>query len=172
MDAERIDRLKQDFGCQMTEAEEAYLRHLQAALVAVQSGKLPFREWIVRVWEDFKALSKFRFDMQNAPSQGFHSKISHLTENLDSPIGQMNGTSDVSVEESRFLDDVNGLIEFTIRNGLGFLLILEVLIHDLKEIIRYDMSLTKARSDAFLPKASGWGKLNEDSMSIVAEPVE
>ena len=65
--------------------------------------------------------------------------------------------------------DFQGLIDFAIRNGLSFMLVLGILSHDIQGIAQGGWSLEAARKNGFLPKATDWAKINADD---VGEPDE
>jgi len=64
--------------------------------------------------------------------------------------------------EIAFLRDVQGFIEFAIRNGLNFRPVMGNLMQDLNEIAREGFELEKARSRGFQPKVTGYSKLTSD----------
>ena len=66
----------------------------------------------------------------------------------------------MSEREIEFLRDVQGFIEFAIRNGLSFPMVVSGLMSDLNEI-RFD-GVDKARSRGFLPKVTGYSKLTSE----------
>jgi len=64
--------------------------------------------------------------------------------------------------EIAFLRDVQGLIEFAIRNKLSFSLVLSALAHDVNEIARAGFDYEMACSRGFHPKVSGYSTLTSD----------
>ena len=77
----------------------------------------------------------------------------------------------MSSDERDFLLDVDGFLDFVIRNGLTFDTALELLSHDFGEI-RHEGSLKNALDTGFLPKATGWSKVTEDSFGQPEELAE
>jgi len=71
--------------------------------------------------------------------------------------------------EVAMLRDVQAFIDFAIRNGLSFALVLSILGHDINGVAHHGMSYDEARSDGFLPKVTGYSEINADS---VGEPLE
>jgi hypothetical protein len=72
----------------------------------------------------------------------------------------------MKAEQVDFLRDVQGFIEFAIRNGLSFPIIVSTLGHDVNEIAREGFELDKVK-----PKVAGYGKINEEDFGH-AETVE
>src|SRR6266478_741982 len=70
-----------------------------------------------------------------------------------------NFSGPMSAEEIEFLRDVQGMIEFSIRNGLSFPVVASTLHHDLNEIARDLFSLKDAKARGFWPKVTGSSKL-------------
>jgi hypothetical protein len=71
--------------------------------------------------------------------------------------------------EIELLRDIQGLIEFAIRNGLSFAMVMSILGQDLRGIAQHGMDLDEARSYGFLPKVTGYSKY---SAQAVGEPEE
>jgi len=67
----------------------------------------------------------------------------------------------MSPTDIEFLRDVQGFIEFGIRNGLSFPAIVSTLGHDINNIARQGFDW---REDGFGPKVAGYSKLNEDDL--------
>lgn len=70
----------------------------------------------------------------------------------------------MSALELAFISDLDGFMDFALRNGLTFFTVLSVLLHDLTEIAANEFQLQKATAQGFRPKVDGWAKRN-------AEPV-
>jgi hypothetical protein len=77
----------------------------------------------------------------------------------------------MSDAEIEFLRDVQGLIEFAIRNGLSFRSILFPLMHDIGEIRLHGWDYLAARKDGFYPAVSGFSGLASDSFGESEEDV-
>jgi hypothetical protein len=73
-------------------------------------------------------------------------------------------------EEIEFLRDVQGAIEFAIRNGLSFAQVLLWLSHDLGEIVRNGCDISKAKAQGFQPQVAGYSKITEDDFGESEEP--
>ena len=78
----------------------------------------------------------------------------------------------LSEEERTFLRDLQGFVEFAIRNGLSFAVIASTLGHDLNELARdlYALKQTKARG--FIPKVTGYSQLTEENVGGSVEGTE
>ena len=87
-------------------------------------------------------------------------RVEKLRKGFDGPMSE---------DEIGLLRDFQGVIDFAIRNGLSFALVLSILSHDIHEIIHHGLSLESARKDGFLPKATGWAKIGSED---VGEPEE
>jgi hypothetical protein len=74
--------------------------------------------------------------------------------------------SDAEVE---LLRDMQAFIDFAIRNGLSFPLVVGTLGHDVNGLQRYGYDLNTA---AFLPKVTGYSQINADSVGQSEEPIE
>jgi hypothetical protein len=65
-------------------------------------------------------------------------------------------------KEVAFLRDVQGFVEFSVRNGLNFSIVMNGLLHDLNEIGRDGFDLESALARGFRPKVAGYSKLSTD----------
>ena len=63
-----------------------------------------------------------------------------------------------------FLEDVKGFIDFAVRNGLNFPMVMSEIIHDVNEIARDGFDYEKTRSRGFRPKVSGYSKLSPEDL--------
>jgi hypothetical protein len=82
---------------------------------------------------------------------------------------QKNFTSRMSEEEIAFLRDVQGMIEFSIRNGLSFAVVCSALTHDLNELARDLFDLRRAKERGFSPKVTGGSELTSDAFGDSVE---
>lgn len=69
----------------------------------------------------------------------------------------------LTAQELKYLQDLRGLADFVIRNGLGFKMVLGILSHDLSEIRVNEWDLEKALKTGFLPKVNNYARYSEDS---------
>ena len=78
----------------------------------------------------------------------------------------------MSPEEVEFLRDVQGMIDFAIRNGVHFAVVVSAILHDLVEIRQEGGDLKKAKARGFHPKVSGYAKITSESFGGENEPLE
>jgi hypothetical protein len=71
--------------------------------------------------------------------------------------------------EIEVLQDIKGFIDFAIRNGLSFALVIGTLGHDVNNMARYGFDLDRANADAFAPKVTGYSQI---TIQDVGEPEE
>jgi hypothetical protein len=93
-----------------------------------------------------------------------------------SPVDELkkNFAGPMNPQEIEFLRDIQGLIDFAIRNGLSFSLVLTALSHDVNNLIRYyGMSIEKASADGgFTPMVTGYATADPNSVGETEEDVE
>jgi hypothetical protein len=68
----------------------------------------------------------------------------------------------MSAEEIEFLRDAQGFIEFAIRNGLNFPVVVANLSQDLNNLSREGFDLSAAKANRFLPKVAGYSKITSE----------
>jgi hypothetical protein len=68
----------------------------------------------------------------------------------------------MSAEEIEFLRDAQAFIEFAIRNGLNFPVVVANLGHDFSNLSREGFDLSSAKANGFLPKVSGYSKITSE----------
>ncbi len=73
-------------------------------------------------------------------------------------------------EETEFLRDAQAAIEFAIRNGLSFAMIVSALGNDMNEVARHGFDLMKSKAQGFLPKVTGYRNLSEEDFAQSEEP--
>jgi hypothetical protein len=66
-------------------------------------------------------------------------------------------------KEVNFLRDFEGLVEFAIRNGLTFPMVMAAIGNDVNEVFRHGLSIDKALASGFRPQTSGYRELTDDS---------
>jgi hypothetical protein len=92
------------------------------------------------------------------------SKAAEFAEQL-----RKNFAGPMSDREVEFLRDVQGFVEFAIRNGLSFPMVVSGIMHDFGEIVSAGMDYEKARARGFLPKVTGYSKLTSDDFGQTEE---
>jgi hypothetical protein len=75
----------------------------------------------------------------------------------------------MSDSEIQLLRDIQGFVEFSIRNGLSFPVVISALVHDANEVVRHGFDLQKAQAAGVLLKVGGFASLGPEA---VGEPVE
>lgn len=68
----------------------------------------------------------------------------------------------LSEKETEFLRDVQGFIEFAMRNGLSFPMIVASVGHDFNFISREGFDLSAAKAAGYLPKVTGYSKVTSE----------
>lgn len=69
-------------------------------------------------------------------------------------------TGPMTEPQLAFLRDAQGFIEFAIRNGLTFPMVVAALLSDLNDIARDGFDYEKAQSRGFQPKVTGYHELS------------
>lgn len=72
----------------------------------------------------------------------------------------------MSEEEVKFLRDIQGFIDFGIRNGLSFPLVVGTLSHDVSGLARLGFSLDAKQAGFFAPKTSGFADSTADAVGV------
>lgn len=85
----------------------------------------------------------------------------------ESPRRSLSGR--LTEREHAFLQDVQAFIEFATRNGLSFSRIVGNLSHDISEIARCGGDLDAAKRTGFLPKVTGYAKINTQDVGQTEE---
>jgi hypothetical protein len=78
----------------------------------------------------------------------------------------------MTAEEIEFLRDIQGLIDFAIRNDLNFGVVASTIGHDLNEIARDLFDLKEAKARGFRPKVAGYAGVTEESLGGEREPLD
>lgn len=75
----------------------------------------------------------------------------------------------MSPAELKVLRDMQAFVDFAIRNGLSFPLVMGTLAHDVNGLARYGFDLTASKSDFFLPRVTSYAELGPEDFG---EPEE
>ena len=75
----------------------------------------------------------------------------------------------MSQAEIEMLRDFQGLIDFAIRNGLAFTMVLSILSHDINGIMQHGLSLEEARADGLSLQATSWAKASAEDVGEADE---
>lgn len=76
----------------------------------------------------------------------------------------------MSAQEVDFLRDVQAFIEFAIRNGLNFPVVVANIGHDLNNLSREGFDLSEAKAKGFLPKVAGYSRITSDDFGDSENP--
>jgi hypothetical protein len=167
MSAIFTERLKERFAGQLSEGEAQLCSKFQQSFRATLNGQRSFKSEIVFLWAQLHKLRKFNFDVEEAITSGEFDPASAEWSRLDQAAHAT--ASNLSIAEEAFLEDALGLIDWVVRNGVRFTLVLEVLGHDIGEISHHDFSLENTLADFVKPKVSGWARRNADPVGEADE---
>ena len=78
----------------------------------------------------------------------------------------------LSEQEIELLRDVQGFIEFAIRNGLSFPMIVTSVGRDFNDLLREGFDLPAAKSKGFSPKVAGYSKISAEDFGGDEEPLD
>jgi hypothetical protein len=78
----------------------------------------------------------------------------------------------LSEQETELLRDVQGFIEFAIRNGLSFPMIVTSIGRDFNDLLREGFDLSAAKSKGFSPKVAGYSKISAEDFGGEEEPLD
>ena len=74
--------------------------------------------------------------------------------------------------EIEVLRDIEGFINFAIRNGLSFALVIGTLSHDVNKLARYGFDLDQANADGFELKVTGYSHITPEAVGESEGPPE
>ena len=135
----------------MSVAEASFCRQVREAMQKVRDGEVPFIAIMANLWSDLTQIRKSGWSVDTAVAGGFKPSISAPTVSL---------RSGPSASERAFVGDMDGFLDYAMRNGLGFIAVLAILWHDIAELAAHGFSLERASQEFFLPKSSGWAERN------------
>lgn len=75
-------------------------------------------------------------------------------------------------KEIEVLRDMQGFIEFAIRNGLSFALVISNLGHDVNGLAQYGFDLQDATKACWSPRVTGYSRISSESVGEPTEPIE
>jgi hypothetical protein len=150
----------------MSEGELRFLRETKALVRAAIEGRVPFSAAMLNLLADQKELRRHGFDADAAFAAGAirWMRAAALTDSAPP-------RAHPSAAELAFLNDIEGLIDYAIANGVSFMTVLSPLFHDVGALATYEWSLEKAAADCFHPAATGWAKRNTELAGQVEESV-
>ncbi len=75
----------------------------------------------------------------------------------------------MSEDEVMFLRDIQGFIDFAIRNGLSFRGAMAYLSHDWNEYARFGFDFKAAKARGFMPRVTGFFGVTSDAVGAPEE---
>lgn len=141
----------------MSSSELRYCSALRSAAHNVLNGTSSFTAFVLAARNDGQALRGFG-SADALLESGYGMCLESLTfEPRQNP----------TPLERTFLEDVIGLVDYVVRNGIDFNRVISAVAHDVREIGEYG-SLDKAVTEGFVrPVVSGWAERNK---TPVGEP--
>jgi hypothetical protein len=67
-------------------------------------------------------------------------------------------------KEIAVLHDIEGFLDFAIRNGLSFALVIGTLNQDVNNLARYGFDLDQASANGFEPKVTGYSHITPEAV--------
>lgn len=169
---EAVDRASKHFPGPMTPAEQEFLFAVKNFIDVAPRKNWIFPEIIKTLMDDMRSIVRAKLKIEEVFQNGGKLRVQELLNNPKSFRRSKDG-SPLKPNEEEFLQDIKKMIDFALRNGLGFHFPLEIMSHDIGEIINYHyFDLDEALASGFSPKASGWAKLDEDSFGDIESNVE
>lgn len=157
MSSTQTAQLREAFGGQMSSAELRFCRHLRELFAGLLAGRIEFLSAFMNLLHvDLEGIRRHGYNLDAADASGFQPAIAALAAAPDASPGRFR----LSDPERGFVEDLEGLVDFAVRNGLGFRAVLSVLFHDVGELSRNEWSIEKALATFFTPKATGWARKN------------
>ena len=165
---EQIGGFRQAYGGRMADKEVEFLRSLQSFIDDAIRDGLGFAPVVKILRQNLRGLrhhrlnvdDALRFDLDAAIAAG---EIAVPSADQLKALHQMDG-GPMSEREVEFLRDVQGIIDYMIRNDLGLTFALATVGHDVNGLTQYDFRLDAADADGFLPKVAGFAGSQADSV--------
>ena len=142
---------------QLTAGERLFCKSIRLAIAASLESRLDFQVLLNGLGDAYIQIRRQSFDVDAAISLGFRP------ETLV-PASSNKGKFPLSQRERDFLEDVDGFLDFATRNGLTFFTIVQVLFHDVNELISHKSSFDELDKNFVVPKVAGWATRNRESM--------
>jgi hypothetical protein len=156
MSSANLTASQEKFGGQMSTGEVSFLRSVRDLLRAVIDARTPFFAALAYLLTDLREIRKHGSDADAAFASGWKPAIASAIVLTDAASTR----AKPSDAERAFLEDIDGLIDYAMRNGVSFASVFSALTHDVGEVAAYGWSLEKAKADCFTPKVTGWAKKN------------
>ena len=141
--------------------ETEYLDAIKSFLQKFLHESRDFQGLTERLWLEIRrVLVSIRGEMPIA--EVVHWNTLSLDPDVNAP--------QLSNSERKFLEDVVGFVEYSLRNGLRFSPVFGALAHDFGEIAEHNYNFDAARKSGWLPQVNGYSTISEDSFGGIEEP--
>lgn len=155
MSATTSEQLPETGSATLSAGEALFLKQLRELLNAAMHGRISFVSAMETLRLDLKEMRKHGFDVGATLASGFAFGVGGAAPPPSPP-----ARAHLSDAERAFLTDMDGLIDYSVRNSITFLTLLRPITHDVAGLSSYGWSLEGANADCFLPAVSGWAERN------------
>ena len=159
-ETEAVQKVKSVYAGELTLDEITILFGIRDLFQAVIEGRAQFNLVAEAVGAKLDSLIKFGLDLndlKNIDALLFVKQIGDSVPFLEDK------KENATPEELEFAKDIVGIINFTVRNSINIGFVLNILSHDLAEIMRKG-SLAKALEWGFTPKSQTWREFTEGAV--------
>jgi len=144
----------------MSAPEVAFCQQVKKVAEAAIEGRVPFFAVITNLREDLRRIRENGFQIADSSFEAAIAKPEILLVPSRGPLSEA---------EAGFMRDLQGFVDFAIRNGLSFPSVLSILMHDVGEIFAHGIDLEQAKAAHFLPKVTRWARWNAEPVGEVEE---
>lgn len=155
-----LDQVKEVFGSNLSDAELEFLMRVEKMFKSVLEAKKGFNIVVEILADKLRNIVRGKLDLNDRTNIDAIVFAQRFGDDKD--IATLED-SELTQAEEKFARDVIAVIDFVVRNGVGFGLIANVLCHDVMEIFDQG-TLDDALSRGFSPKTSGWASYDEASV--------
>jgi hypothetical protein len=159
-EAEAVQKVKSVYAGELTLDEILILYGIRDLFQAVIEGRAQFNLVAEVVSAKLGSLIKSGLDLNNLKNTDALLLIRQIGDSV--PFLEDKKES-ATPDEVEFAKDIVGIINFTVRNSINISFVLNILSHDLAEIIRKG-SLGKALEWGFNPKSRTWRGFTEGAV--------
>src|SRR5665213_1215208 len=151
-------------GGEMSAGELMFCRELRTSLHQVIEGRGDFESLLMELLGDLQEIRKWGLDVDRAVASGWRPTIEIARRAREqSARERLLPVALPSQEERAVLEDMDGLIDYAVRNGVSFDTVFAALVHDVGQIRGHDdaFNLAEAQKNfTFHLRAAGWAKRN------------
>ena len=148
----------------MSQSELLFLNHVREMLRATVSRRIRFTAAMASLLADLRVLRSNDWEATAIVGPGAHSSVAaSVTTACSAPCGEL------TPSERELAEDMEGLIDHSVKNGISFLSLASVLAHDTGALASHEWSLEQASADFFVPKSIGWANRNREQIGEVEE---